>query len=93
MTSGMSKIMINERQQKPEMAMADGAKTWQGSGVGAGTEAGVSDGGGDMAVTQGTHIKIKHALRVCVCVMSGKSNGNEDTATREGEAGKQTFEL
>lgn len=54
MTSGMSKIMINERQQKPEMAMADGAKTWQGSGVEAGTEAeaGVSDGDGDMAVTQ-----------------------------------------
>lgn len=54
MTSGMSKIMINERQQKPEMAMADGAKTWQGSGVGAETEAeaGVGDGDGDMAVTQ-----------------------------------------
>lgn len=52
MTSGMSKIMINERQQKPEMAMADGAKTWQGSGAEVGAEVGVGDGDGDMAVTQ-----------------------------------------
>lgn len=55
--------MINERQQKPEMAVADGAKNERESGAGAGER------DGDAGMAQSPRHTYKNKIRVCVRIV------------------------